>query len=253
MKRCSNCFDFKDLSYFNKKTKSKDGYRSECKMCQKLNYENNKVYYIQKMKENRLNKLNEYVTRDAEYYKNNKEKILLQKKNYGLVNKNRIGLMKKKYRKNNLNKIREDNKQWVIKNIDRVREYRRNYSKEYRRNYPHVVTWRSLLGCSLKRLGQSKEGHTIDLLGYSALELKNHITNLFTEGMSWDNHGEWHIDHIKDISTFNQDTHPSIVNALSNLRPLWATTRDINGVVYEGNLNRNKVFKKDILDGSIKK
>lgn len=29
-----------------------------------------------------------------------------------------------------------------------------------------------------------------------------------------------------------------IVNALSNLRPLWATTREINGIIYEGNLNR---------------
>lgn len=83
-----------------------------------------------------------------------------------------------------------------------------------------------------------KEGHTIDLLGYSVLDLQNHMINLFTEGMSWDNHGEWHIDHIKRVCEFDKDTHPSIVNALSNLRPLWATTREINGVVYEGNLNR---------------
>ena len=61
--------------------------------------------------------------------------------------------------------------------------------------------------------------------------------------MSWDNHGEWHVDHIKDVSTFDPDTPPSVVNALINLRPLWATTREINGVVYEGNLNRNKIRK----------
>jgi hypothetical protein len=90
------------------------------------------------------------------------------------------------------------------------------------------------------RLGQKKEGHTIDLLGYSALDLKNHISSLFTDGMSWDNYGEWHIDHIKRVCEFPKDTHPSVVNALSNLRPLWATTREINGIVYEGNLNRIK-------------
>jgi hypothetical protein len=56
--------------------------------------------------------------------------------------------------------------------------------------------------------------------------------------MTWDNHGEWHIDHIKMVCEFDKTTHPSIVNALSNLRPLWATTREINGVIYEGNLNR---------------
>jgi len=71
-------------------------------------------------------------------------------------------------------------------------------------------------------MGQTKEGHTIDLLGYSALDLKNHIESLFTEGMTWDNHGEWHIDHIKPVISFHKETLPRIVNALSNLQPLWA-------------------------------
>jgi len=47
----------------------------------------------------------------------------------------------------------------------------------------------------------------------------------------------------KDVSTFDPSTPPSVVNALINLRPLWATTREINGVIYEGNLNRNKIRK----------
>lgn len=58
--------------------------------------------------------------------------------------------------------------------------------------------------------------------------------------MTWNNHGEWHIDHIKQVFTFSKDTPMNIVNALSNLRPLWATTRIINGVIYYGNLNRPK-------------
>jgi hypothetical protein len=58
--------------------------------------------------------------------------------------------------------------------------------------------------------------------------------------MTWDNYGEWHIDHIKPVSSFDKDTPQSIVNALSNLQPLWATTREINGVVYEGNLNKGR-------------
>jgi hypothetical protein len=61
--------------------------------------------------------------------------------------------------------------------------------------------------------------------------------------MNWDNYGEWHIDHIKDVVLFDEDTPPYVVNALTNLRPLWATTRKINGVVYEGNLNRKKSFR----------
>ena len=85
-----------------------------------------------------------------------------------------------------------------------------------------------------------KQGHTIDELGYSAVELKEHIEQQFTPGMTWENHGEWHIDHIKGVINFDSDTNVNIVCALDNLQPLWATTREINGVVYEGNLNKDK-------------
>jgi len=83
-----------------------------------------------------------------------------------------------------------------------------------------------------------KEGHTIEQLGYSAEQLKIHMQNLFTIGMSWENHGEWHIDHIKPVTSFDKMTPANIVCALTNLQPLWATTREIDGVVYEGNLNK---------------
>ena len=60
------------------------------------------------------------------------------------------------------------------------------------------------------------------MLGYSALDLKNHIQSLFTEGMSWDNHGDWHIDHIKAVANFPDNTDIKVVCALENLQPLWA-------------------------------
>jgi len=132
-------------------------------------------------------------------------------------------------------------------------KYKRAYNIEfrdkrriYRKNRKYVGLWRSTLKMSLWRLNTNKIGKTIDLLGYSSDEFRIHIESLFTQGMTWENHGEWHIDHIKDVSLFEEGTHPSVVNALSNLRPLWATTREINGVIYEGNLNRNKFRKKKL-------
>lgn len=129
------------------------------------------------------------------------------------------------------------------------KEYKKNNKtkiEEYRNKNKHISLWRSVLKMSLWRLNTKKEGHTIDLLGYTSLEFKEHIENLFTEGMSWNNHGEWHVDHIKSVSTFDENEHPSIVNALSNLRPMWSTTRVINGIYYEGNLNRNKIRRKKL-------
>ena len=100
--------------------------------------------------------------------------------------------------------------------------------------------WRSVLKSQLRRFGTSKESSTIEILGYSAEELKKHLENLFTPGMSWSNYGEWHVDHIKSISKFDTNTPPNIVNSLSNLQPLWATTRKIDGVIYEGNINKGE-------------
>ena len=68
------------------------------------------------------------------------------------------------------------------------------------------------------------DNERIEHLGYDQNTLVAHIEKQFVEGMTWDNHGDWHIDHIKTINSFLNEgiNDPSIVNALSNLRPLWA-------------------------------
>ena len=51
-----------------------------------------------------------------------------------------------------------------------------------------------------------------------------------------------HIDHVKPVSSFDKETPVNVVCSLENLQPLWSTTRVIDGVVYEGNLNKsNKI------------
>ena len=72
------------------------------------------------------------------------------------------------------------------------------------------------------------------MLGYSAIDLKHHLESLFTEGMTWENRSEWHIDHIIPISAFKKDTPPHVVNRLENLRPIWA----------EENLSKNAKYNE---------
>ena len=62
---------------------------------------------------------------------------------------------------------------------------------------------------------------TKDILGYSYDDLKLNIESKFENGMSWENHGEWHVDHIIPISLFKEGTDAMIVNRLDNLRPMW--------------------------------
>ena len=78
-----------------------------------------------------------------------------------------------------------------------------------------------ILNRTLYYLGTEKEGHTGEMLGYSAVELKHRIESQFKEGMTWENYGEWDIDHIRPLTSFDKTSNPSEVNALSNLQPLW--------------------------------
>ena len=42
--------------------------------------------------------------------------------------------------------------------------------------------------------------------------------------MTWDNYGEWHIDHIKPISSFDlkDAKNQKLAMHYTNLQPLWA-------------------------------
>lgn len=75
------------------------------------------------------------------------------------------------------------------------------------------------------RLAKSKKkASSFDLLGYTPDEFKAHIEGLFLDGMTWSNHGAWHVDHKIPVSVMIKRgiTDPAMVNALSNLQPLWA-------------------------------
>jgi hypothetical protein len=252
MKLCSKCKEEKSFDEFHKFKYSKDGYRSQCKECRKKKdnqyYNDNREIISQKQKYFRDNNKELVRERKIYYYQNNKEKVSKKNKEYKEKNKEKLSEYDKKYREDNKDKIKEQKKeyrerpevkerfkQWWKDNPEKKKEYRKNYCKEKEREHrkrwyksfkerkPHVLAWRNLLNNTLKRLNKNKENETIKLLGYSAIELKQHIESIFLEGMSWENYGEWHIDHIKMVSEFDKETPVEVVNSLDNLRPLWAS------------------------------
>jgi len=203
-KKCRVCGEMKDVSNFHKKKGTQDGIRNECKEC---------VKDIQK----KYKEAPGFKEKQKEYDKNRyseiKEDILENKKEYYENNKKEILLYKKAYREEHKDQIRE----WRDKNPDK----NSNGQARYRERYPHIIAWRSILYSTLKRLGTKKQGHTIDMLGYSASQLKEHIATQFLPGMTWENHGEWHIDHVRPVTNFPTTEDVKIVCALENLQPLW--------------------------------
>lgn len=103
--------------------------------------------------------------------------------------------------------------------IDNKSYYRRKLAT----NAAHKM--KCFMRACLRRFKTAKNQEaTKKILGYDAFALRTRIEFNFRPGMTWDNYGEWHIDHVKPLSRFVEQgiTDPKIVNALCNLRPLWA-------------------------------
>jgi len=77
----------------------------------------------------------------------------------------------------------------------------------------------------IKRAASSKE-----LVG-GWNEMVTHLESQFEPGMTWDNHGTWHIDHIKPCASFDfsdpEQQHECF--HWSNTQPLWAADNIAKG------------------------
>ena len=69
-----------------------------------------------------------------------------------------------------------------------------------------------------------KSGSAVRDLGCSIEEFRTYIAAKFTEGMSWENYGKWHLDHIKALSNFNLTDRKQFLQAAhyTNYQLLWA-------------------------------
>jgi hypothetical protein len=104
-------------------------------------------------------------------------------------------------------------------------QYKRRWLKG--KNNPGIRIGRRISqGMCVSLKGNKNGAHWEDIAGYSLNELKIHLGKLFEPGMSFENYGKWHIDHIIPKSVFNFKSPDDIdfkkCWALSNLQPLWA-------------------------------
>lgn len=110
-------------------------------------------------------------------------------------------------------------------NKDKINARKREREKERRQtdiDYKIKRNLRSRIYKAIKR--NSKSESTMILIGCSVEELKVYLSSMFIEGMSWDNYGKWHIDHIKPCASFDLSDSAQQKECFhySNLQPLWA-------------------------------
>lgn len=235
-KKCNKCNQTKDISYFGKAGTFKDGsikYTSSCKECRKMIYSDNKEQYIEAAKTRYQNNKEEILERSKiyqqtsskpkEWRENNKEYLNDKAKEWYINNKDKARKTQIEWANNN----KEYAYEWAKNNPDKVKQYNKKSDAKKRQNKPWTIAWRNQLTGALKRLKQSKQNTTIESLGYSAEQLREHIESLWSEGMNWSNYGRrkgcWEIDHKKAVSKFDWNVKVSLVNSLDNLQPMWVT------------------------------
>jgi hypothetical protein len=130
------------------------------------------------------------------------------------------------YRRNAEKKKRQA-REWAERNPERKAENLRNWHRRQREESPRYRLKMAVSAYVYWCLKNTKAGaRTENVLGYSIDDLKDHLERQFERGMSWDNYGEWHVDHIVPVTAFSFETanDPEFRAcwALTNLRPMWA-------------------------------
>jgi hypothetical protein len=135
-------------------------------------------------------------------------------------------LIKKKiYTEKNKEKKSEYDKQYRLKNKLKKNEYIRNYRKNRRLIDPTfriIESMRSRLKIFFKSNNIQNYNKTFNIVGCTPQELKEYLEKKFTDEMSWDNYGQWHIDHKIPLSSAISDDDVYKLCHYTNLQPLWS-------------------------------
>jgi hypothetical protein len=146
---------------------------------------------------------------------------------------------KEESRKKNLERYHKNketykakHQEWVKNNRDHINKYNRERRKN---DLQHRIRQNLRAGFKQALAAQTKSGFTSNasfkLLGCSFKKLKEHLENNFKDGMSWDNYGKWHIDHIKPLCMHDLSLEAEQKEAChyTNLQPLWAEENTSKG------------------------
>ncbi len=231
---CSKCNFTKPVSEFYHSKSSKTGFNFQCKKCLY-------TYFSHWRKCNRQKaNIIEKRWRDS-----HPETVIRSRKsfykNHQVEQQNRAKKFYYEHRKECIATTRR----WQYRNKERhyasLRRWQKNHPEKYnsilsicRKNWKkkHLATPKGRLDENMsygirKALLSKKAGrHWESILGYTVNDLYKHLESKFVEGMSWNNYGGWHIDHIipRCFFQYSSPNDPEFLYcwSLNNLQPLWA-------------------------------
>lgn len=170
----------------------------------------------------------------------------------------KILLKNKRWRNNNKEKVHSLNKEWFLKNSHKIKiyndnakqykavyyqahkeKYKEKHAQYYQLNKKAITTKSSQLreenpliklrhnisthiNKSLRKFKTRKSNKTTKIIGLSIVDFRLYLEYRFEPGMTWDNYGKWHIDHICPLSQAQNEYELYKLWNYNNLSPLWA-------------------------------
>ena len=200
-KFCPKCKKTLLAKFFNKRKNSKY-LRSYCKNCETLY--------------------------SKEWAHSNPDKTIAKTRRWQNHNPEKARKIAKNWRRRNPDRVRYLCNRWRKRNRQKFLQCLKKYNNKYRNTVKGRLDYRMSRAIykSLRTLKLNQKWTNI--VGYTAKELKKHLEQQFSKGMTWQKFliGKIHIDHIKPISAFNysspKDEDFKQCWSLNNLQPLWA-------------------------------
>jgi len=226
IKICSNCKVEKELTEFYFR-KDQNKHRTDCKMCR---LEKDRIYTLNnRIKEKGILWKKKLKEENKKYCKKC-DKIKDRNLFHNCLNKpdgkmSQCKNCRKLIEQNNKEIIKEKRSIWYKKNkIEIIKQH--NIYLTNKRKYNTLFKLRCNISAriqqSLKRNGYTKNSKTNQILGCSFEEFKQYLQIQFTKGMTWENFGEWHLDHIYPVSLAKNEEELIRLNHYTNFQPLWA-------------------------------
>jgi hypothetical protein len=172
---------------------------------------------------------NEQRAYNRAHYQAHQEEARVRGRAYYAAHQERMSARARTYARSRLEADREAVYTYNRQRQELYKETRRIYACRWAaRNYETSLTFRlrsnlrSRLYLAVRN--RSKTGSAVRDLGCSIEEFIEYIASLFEPGMSWSNWGEWHLDHIKPLASFDLTDREQFLKAChyTNIRPLWA-------------------------------
>jgi hypothetical protein len=173
------------------------------------------------------------------YYEDNREKLIQDRAKRHAANPEKSKASLRKYYEANREKRIENSTKWQAANPKKQvatmakwrsanpelvkAQGRRSYAKKKADPvYLMARRVRARMYMALREKGFRKESTTAKMLGCSWEKFTKHIESQFTDGMSWDNRSEWHLDHVLPLSCATTIEGLEKLSHYTNIRPLWA-------------------------------